>query len=714
VAWRRLLAPAAVVILAIGAVSGGIALRGSSGVVELPEGPTPEPSAFPSSSESWAGRDTKGLPTISVRDAIAIRDAGVDDREIAVHGWFSSIAPMPCPYTPATSPVQPVCPDEYVVLMAQPESLVTRTANGYSDRVPVGPSIQIDLDDLDTAWQPGLPEVGGGQPIEIAVVGHFDDRRSAACPADMVAACRDRFVVDRVDSVNGNALPTSKVEGVEGVGMPFDDVARIIDAVRPGISVLSAVHVDGEDGLRRMEPALAERGSSLIQEATVWVVRGLDDGELETYVLLDSTGSIYELTADGPVLVALTTPGEPASPSPSPIPEVRSTFTIEIGPVDTTVSIEVIDRTGFLDVARAATTAEYARESRIIRPGAMALRNLAPDTVLVTWTGSVCDVRPRLTIDSSVPHGPPSDLRLTDERPGCDAVGVGRAVVLRFLMDVDAQDLIGTEEVQLVEPVPSSVVGVGVIDVAAALQVQANEDDDHEIAVAGWFARARVPGACMRPADQQPPSHSRPPDWLLDPDCPATFDRLLSDDDTTPNLLSIRPVLGPLGYGWVGDEPARAQVVFVGHFDDRRAADCPPEHRVACLDAFLVDAIWYQERLVATDWVLGSSAADPATPTGTRRHVESLDAPWSHGFAEILSVGLVTRARLPELEPVIKDPMLIGDAWDWHITVIDNATKRIRTFVIADSALMDTPGGPNYRIYEIAGDEVFVTETIID
>ena len=55
--------------------------------------------AFPSPSGSWAGREAMGLPIVSVTDAITIRDAGIDDREIAVHGWIAPVVPVPCPFT---------------------------------------------------------------------------------------------------------------------------------------------------------------------------------------------------------------------------------------------------------------------------------------------------------------------------------------------------------------------------------------------------------------------------------------------------------------------------------------------------------------------------------------------------------------------------------------------------------------------------------------
>jgi hypothetical protein len=705
--WRRFLAPAAVVVLAIGAVSGGLALRGSSGVVESPKGTPPEASAFPSASEA------AGLPVVSVDEAIVIRDAGVDDRELAVRAWYAPYYPTrACGRTSNEQPVWPLlveCPDDRLWLMQDPEPVITVTDSGISLRGPTGPAISPAFGDIDRSW--AFPIEDTTRLVELVVVGHFDDRRSAACPADLDQACRDRFVVDRIDSVDGEALPTSKVEAVEGVGMPFDDAAHIIDAVRPGVSILSAVHVDGEYGLRRMEPGLAERGSSLVQEAMLWVVRVLDGEELGTYVIVDSTGSIYELAADGPVLLALSTPGEPVSPSPSPTPETHANLMIGVF-LDESVSIEVTDHTGSLEDARPATSTEMARPSGIAGPRQLAIANLAPDTILVRWTGSVCDRQPQMTIRSGVAEGPPSVLHLTDERPGCDAVGVGRGVVLRFSIDVDAGDIAGTGEIRLVEPRPTAVVGLEVIDIEAALQVQAKPGDDREIAVGGWFIRGGE-AACAVPEGQAPPSHFRPPGWPLEPDCRAKFDQFL-EDDAPRDLLSIQAVLGPLGYGWMEDGRNRHEVVFVGHFDDRRTSACDDGRQAACADAFWVDAIWYQGQLVATDWSFASTVPVPETPKGSRRRVETLDAPWSHGTAEILSVGLVSSAWLPGLEPLIKDPMLVGDTWNWHITMLDKATKRIRTFVIADNALMETPGGPNYRIYEIVGDEVFVTQTIID
>lgn len=443
VVWPRLLAPAAVVVLAIGAVFGGLALSGRGGTPESPGGPPPDPGTFPTPVSSEAA----GLPVISVRDAIALRDAGPDDREAAVRGWFAPLMPVPCPFTPATSPVQPVCPDDQIILMADPEWLVTPDGNGYRRASPTGPSFQIDIDDLDGGWQPGLPIIASTPPVEIVIVGHFDDRRSASCPVEVQAACRDRFVVDRVDSADGRVQPTSKVEQVEGGGTPFDDAWHIVEAVRPGVAILSAVHVDGADGLRRIEPALAAQGSDLLGERAVWVMRVLDGEAMATYAVADSTGSLYEFTADGAVLVALSAPGDRTSPSP--IRQAASRPSPAWGPWPPPNAFSVLE---FKDDAGRKPRVAVVDDSRLLEwiqegvpdpaIGAAGSEGLFRDPSGVhryrlRWGTTICDREMIVTVAADVKrivieHAP---------RDGCDAMYVGRELVLQFSRDVEPDDV---------------------------------------------------------------------------------------------------------------------------------------------------------------------------------------------------------------------------------------------------------------------------------
>lgn len=261
--------------------------------------PARDPSAAPTTPVPSNGSVPFPDP-ISVSEAIAIRDAGPDGRELVVQGWFSPIAPLSCPYTPATSPIQSVCPDQWIVLMGDPESLVTVRNDGFEGREPNGPAFQIDLDDLDTSWIPALPTVGPAAPIEIVVVGHFDDRRSFACPEEQ--ACRDRFVVDEVQAADGRTLPFSAPDYADGGAASSVEAIRtlVTDAV-PGTAILSMAAVNGAD-MQRIEPNIMAF-VPFQEERVVWVVRALDRceglcragvvGAPQTFVVVDGTDRVF-------------------------------------------------------------------------------------------------------------------------------------------------------------------------------------------------------------------------------------------------------------------------------------------------------------------------------------------------------------------------------------------------------------------------------------
>ena len=262
------------------------------------------------------------LPVINVSEALEVRDAGVDDRELAVRGWFSPIPPIICP-APATwpvSPVEPNCPDQWVVLMAEPESLVTVEENGFSGGLVSGPAIQIDLDDIDRGWQPPLPTLGPAQPVEIVVIGHFDDRRSLLCPDAVEDECRDRFVVDRVDWVNGTTQPLSVVDVLDGEpASSVNDIQAIVAEEAPGSPLLSVALVDGPTGIGRIEPSLGTGQSNFIDRDAVWVIRVLEVDQAVTYLVIDGSDAIYEMNGQGLAgLVGGTPPPLPAGPTEPP------------------------------------------------------------------------------------------------------------------------------------------------------------------------------------------------------------------------------------------------------------------------------------------------------------------------------------------------------------------------------------------------------------
>ena len=262
------------------------------------------------------------LPVINVSEALEVRDAGVDDRELAVRGWFSPLAPVSCP-APANwpvSPVEPNCPDQWVVLMQEPESLVTVEENGFSGGAITGPAIRIDLDDIEAGWQPALPDLGPAEPVEIVVVGHFDDRRSLLCPDAVEDECRDRFVVDRVDWVNGTTQPLSVVDVLDGEpASSVDDIQAIVTEEAPGSPLLSLAVVDGPTGIGRIEPSLGTGQGSFIDRDATWVIRVLEVDRAVTYLVIDGSDAIYEMDDKGFAnLVGGTPPPLPVGPTEPP------------------------------------------------------------------------------------------------------------------------------------------------------------------------------------------------------------------------------------------------------------------------------------------------------------------------------------------------------------------------------------------------------------
>jgi hypothetical protein len=395
-----------------------------------------------------APAEVLGLSMRSVEDAIVIRDAGVDDRELAIKGWFSPVPPISCP-APATWPVTPVepnCPDQWVVLMARPEVITTVEANGFVGGLPKGPSIQIDLDDLDMTWQPRLPDLGPAHPVEVVVIGHFDDRRAFACPAAVAAACRDRFVVDRVDRVGGIEQPTSEVVEVAAPRSRQADIESIVNAESPDGRVLSIVVVDGETGIGRIEPALGSGAGGFIDAAATWTIRVLEGDRAVTYLVVDGSDAIFEMTADNmPVQVG---GGSAASPDASwppdgvvdvPMPEGGSGLTRRAG---------VVDRTGLLVEARAASVNDPRWAHRELQEGEMAIVQITPDTIAAYWNGTLCDDRLVLTVSGDRSSDPPDRLELRGESADrCRLALVHYGMVLQFSQPVDAASMQGSERI---------------------------------------------------------------------------------------------------------------------------------------------------------------------------------------------------------------------------------------------------------------------------
>ena len=140
-------------------------------------------------------------------------------------------------------------------------------------------------------------------------------------------------------------------------------------------------------------------------------------------------------------------------------------------------------------------------------------------------------------------------------------------------------------------PFPSTVRPAGfqatyaVLTVRGAVTIRDRGVDYREIAVGGWYV-PRQPIPCPLAPDEYQPLE----------DCALNSSWLLDSPDQRPiqaQTSVVGPAINPVTR-WVPPSPATVPiaVVFVGHFDDPGAVNCPAGVRLQrCLDRFVVDAV---------------------------------------------------------------------------------------------------------------------------
>jgi hypothetical protein len=316
------LAAALAVVVGLAAGRLGTSPPAASATPESPSGS----SSAPSPSTTAIG--PAGQP-LTVSAALAVRAVAGDDREVAVAGFLSPWFAIPCPELfPIGSPPNPTrlaCPDSFQYLMEQPESLRTTTGATTKFGPPGGPAIHPSF---ALVTRPDVPDSGGLGPSNTApvvLVGHFDDRRAALCPADSETECADVFVVDQVVSVAGR--PVGVATQTDVTEQPIDlqeDVDSLVLGAVPGGAILSRqlVTVDHVSGI---EPVLAD--DPVISHWSnpadlMWIVTILDSSQAlpkaRTFALIDGTNWFAEITATGAVKRerSILGPQPPSSRSP--------------------------------------------------------------------------------------------------------------------------------------------------------------------------------------------------------------------------------------------------------------------------------------------------------------------------------------------------------------------------------------------------------------
>jgi hypothetical protein len=317
---------------------------------------------------------TFGLPVLSVAEAIAIRDGGVDDREMALHGFLSGRTPLDCPFPYDPRPPNPTdlrCP-ESIWLMSTAESLVTHTGNSMTMHAPTGPALNPGLALVDMT---GLyPETEVATPI--AFIGHFDDRRADLCAVDIRPTCADTFIVDRIDR---GTTQTVTFNPQAAAGQTDSEIDGLINRVDPSLRILSRRVVAIENlGLTEPVYQATPSGTPSYVSSAAWVVTALPPVDASgraiarTFVIFDGTNIISEITRNGPIQVTLgeapssqdptstATPNPSLGPTPSPTPAQSAQVTLSTllaAPI--TVSQAIDHRDNHLDDSELAVSGYF-------------------------------------------------------------------------------------------------------------------------------------------------------------------------------------------------------------------------------------------------------------------------------------------------------------------------------------------------------------------
>ena len=389
-------------------------------------------SVAPSPTEPPVGSEAAGLPVVSVDAAIAIRDASADDHEIAVRAWFPAYAAASraCGRAsdPPVSPLQATCADELSWLMQDREQLITVTSSGLSWRGPTGRAISPEFDDVDMSW--AFLDDDPAHVFELVVIGHFDDPGARRCPAADRAACADRFVVDRIDSIDGVEQPLSVVERMSGAKRSSpDDIRTAVQVRSPQRPILSMVVLDAAE-VERLPDGPSE---------TVWIAKVLGPQMLEHHIVFDGADEVFEVQTSGPP----TFPVDPPDPEPTPSPAPawgpwppQDAFTVLEFKDETGEKprVAVVDDSGWLvainDVAGGPAIGTGEAEGFFRDPS-------GEHRYRLRWTTSICDREMTLVIEHdlariAIAHAP---------RDGCDAQAIGRELLLEFSRDVDPAEV---------------------------------------------------------------------------------------------------------------------------------------------------------------------------------------------------------------------------------------------------------------------------------
>jgi hypothetical protein len=203
------------------------------------------------------------------------------------------------------------------------------------------------------------------------------------------------------------------------------------------------------------------------------------------------------------------------------------------------------------------------------------------------------------------------------------------------------------------------------------------------VAIGAWYAETIPLGpSCLPPQEPWGP---------LEQYCDAGLEYL---SDIPTDLDTASQPLGTTIEPWIptywGDAPPVTDqkwhpAVFVGHFDDPLATDCPHLGVDVCRSSFAVDRIaWLDGKPYGVRLLYPHPFFFPPTPArnplDVARFVRQLLVP----DGAIQSITQVEARDIADLDPTA-DLAIDEGAWVWYVRAVEAGTNRIGSFIVDDA-----------------------------
>jgi hypothetical protein len=380
------------------------------------------------------------------------------------------------------------------------------------------------------------------------------------------------------------------------------------------------------------------------------------------------------------------------SPTVEPTPSTRAaspkTIALQYTVGAHRVAVEVVDGSGRLIAARTTTSADDSGlMPHELRAAAVEGK---PDQLRIEWIGGACDGTLRLTIADDVRTVDATTVSGTlDPEMFCPLGGSPRGVVLTFDGPVAANEvaIVGDSPLPVLEPVGSTWVGEP-ISVAEAIEHRNYALDDTELAIKGWAWQPALVASCTLQLPGSPVRAGCGDNirWISDgyPEAATT------GPFAQPPPPALQLLVRQETYAQIPLPPQPAQVIVMGHFDDHRAAACPPGQFDVCRQNFVVDAILDPEAPAIDRDAINALRLDPdAHPTASPAEVARAATGRSRGADFVLVVSALRGETIGQFEPAAAAFPKFSEAdVVWLVRYLDQVDSRR---VITTALVIDGP-----------------------